>query len=342
MFENRLLRVYISLILIQIISIFTLLGVRRDLLFTHIFVIAMGWIIVVLMMKFKFNWWWQNYLPFFIFCLVLLYLTILIATPIRGAKRWLEIGQFSLQTSEVAKPFFLLFVAKIISKKNLHLFTRLLIVFLVVFLTILPIILSPDLGTTILFLASALSIILVLGIDKKLILILIVASMIFIPVFYTYGLKDYQRERLVSFLDPDYDSRGSNYNLKQSLIAIGSGGLFGKGLGLGTQSNYAFLPEKHTDFIFAALIEQFGAIIGFGLISLYVFLVYELVHYLLSATNEKKLFGVGVLTLIIMSVIVNIGMNIGLVPVTGITLPLVSYGNSAIIGFMLIFGILFG
>jgi rod shape determining protein RodA len=166
------------------------------------------------------------------------------------------------------------------------------------------------------------------------------AGLLSFPIIWSL-MKDYQRNRVVGFLNPQIDPQGLSYNITQSIITIGSGGVFGKGLGLGTQSRFQFLPEFHTDFAFASLVEQFGFLGGAIVLLLFGLLMYRLIQKIfVSRQNEfVYLYLIGVMTLLMSEIIINVGMNMGLMPVTGIALPFISYGGSSILSTMIMLGL---
>ncbi|MBI2611402.1 rod shape-determining protein RodA [Candidatus Gottesmanbacteria bacterium] len=264
-----------------------------------------------------------------------------IGPEIRGAQRWIDILGFRLQTSEVVKPAIFVILAQILSQtKFLHLPSK-LAAGLAISLPILIIFKQPDLGNVIVYLGVFVLLLIARGIKIRNILSLAIVSVLFFPLIWN-NLAEYQKLRIITFLDPGADPAGAGYNALQSTIAIGSGGIFGLGLGRGTQSHLRFLPEFHTDFAFASQIEEFGFISGIFILACYFILLFRL---LLIARQTADSFGrlivIALFSQIIIQLFINIGMNIGILPVTGITLPFLSYGGSSIIGLSIALGLVY-
>jgi rod shape determining protein RodA len=263
----------------------------------------------------------------------------LFAPEVRGARRWITIAGESLQPSELVKPLFMLAFAWFISKysprqaKNLPLhFTLFLIPFLLIFK-------QPDLGTGIVYFAVWFAMMLAGGLELKLVIGTVLSVFFFAP--WAYGrLAPYQKDRLITFIDPALDPKGAGYNALQATIAVGSGQIFGKGLGFGTQSHLRFLPEYHTDFIYATLIEELGFAGGMILLSAYALLLWHLLTRVWKVTDNliAFVFGMGLFSMLLTQVFINAGMNMGILPITGITLPFISYGGSSMLSFAVSFG----
>lgn len=275
----------------------------------------------------------------FYFALALLALTFVFGEGTRGSLRWIPIAGFHLQTSELAKPLLILAFSRIIFQKNLTRIKDLAIISLWVLPPLLLILKQPDLGTTLVLIAIIITQLFVarapfwiFGLGASVLALMI--------RFSQYFLKDYQLARIQSFLNPELDPLGSGYNVIQSIIAIGSGGILGKGLGQGTQSHLRFLPERHTDFIFASLVEELGLLGGAAIIIVLGILLYRLTTIMLSTeSGQSRLILAGIFGYIFFQSLVNIGMNLGITPVTGVTLPLVSYGGSSVLAIAISLGI---
>ncbi|AEW44423.1 rod shape determining protein RodA [Serratia symbiotica str. 'Cinara cedri'] len=283
---------------------------------------------------------WAPYL--YILSIILLILVDISGQISKGAQRWLELGFIRFQPSEIAKISVPLMAARFMNRdlcppslKNTG------IALVLILLPALLVAAQPDLGTSILIAAAGLFVLFLAGISWKLITIAIILMAVFIPVQWFFLMHGYQRERIMMLLDPESDPLGAGYHIIQSKIAIGSGGLIGKGWLHGTQSQLEFLPERHTDFIFAVLAEELGLIGVLVLLMLYLLMI---IRGLMIAASAQTIFGrvmVGGLILILfVYVFINIGMVSGIVPVVGIPLPLVSYGGSALIVLMAGFGII--
>jgi rod shape determining protein RodA len=284
---------------------------------------------------------WRKYATgLYLFGIMLLILVLFLGRNIRGTLGWFSFGFFNFQPVEVMKLFLVLFLAKYFSQGQLN-FKKILtsLVFIVV-----PVFLAarqPDMGAAMVMMAIWLGMVWGAGIKPKqligIVLMIIIAGL----ASWSFFLKDYQKERIETFLNPQRDPLGSGYNVIQSVIAVGSGGIYGKGLGHGSQSQLNFLPEKHTDFIFAAIAEESGLVGAALVLLLFSILLYRLKK---TAENAKDLFGsllvIGVMTLIFFQVLINIGMNLGIMPVAGLSLPLVSYGGSFMLVILTALGII--
>ncbi len=272
---------------------------------------------------------------------LLLYVLIL-GRLAHGATRWIDLGFFQLQPSEISKVFLIIILAKYFSKKSSKSDSfRMFAVSLIY--TIIPVVLviaQPDLGTALVLLAIWAGMVLATQIKKIYLFGLGFLTLISAPIVFHF-LKDYQKNRILTFLNPSSDPQGAGYNVLQSTIAIGSGKIFGRGLGHGPQSQLKFLPERYTDFIFAVLGEELGLAGGVILLTLFTILMLRVIRAArISSDNFGSLLGVGVAVWILFQVLVNIGMNIGIIPVTGVPLPLVSYGGSSAMAILISLGLL--
>ncbi len=283
---------------------------------------------------------WAPYL--YIVCIILLIFVDAFGQISKGAQRWLDLGIIRFQPSEIAKIAVPLMIARFMNRdlcppslKNTT------IALMLIFLPTLLVAAQPDLGTSILVAASGLFVLFLAGMSWRLIGIAALLLACFIPILWFFLMHGYQRDRVMMLLDPETDPLGKGYHIIQSKIAIGSGGLSGKGWLFGTQSQLEFLPERHTDFIFAVLSEELGLIGVLLLLTLYLLLI---IRGLVIATRAQNTFGrvmVGGLMLILfVYIFVNIGMVSGILPVVGVPLPFVSYGGSALIVLMAGFGII--
>ena len=276
----------------------------------------------------------------YLISVVLLGIVLVLGETAQGAQRWLRVGPISFQPSEFAKLTVPLMVVWFISKGELP--PRLWRIVLGGVLTLVPVALvmrQPDLGTSLLIVASGSFALFLAGLRWRYIVMLAVSAAACVPVLWHF-MHDYQRLRVLTLLDPQQDPLGAGYHIIQSTIAIGSGGMYGKGWFNGTQSQLDFLPERSTDFIFAVIGEEFGLLGILVLLSTYLFIVYRGLYIATQAqtTFGKLLAGALVLTFFIY-VFVNIGMVSGILPVVGLPLPLVSYGGTSMVTLMAGFGI---
>ncbi len=265
-----------------------------------------------------------------IFSLLILFISGHIA---KGAQSWIRLGFFSIQPTDPAKLSLIMILAKYFSKRHVEISSFKHIFISGIYTSILGILilLQPDFGSAIVIFGIWAGMIFVSGISKKHILILLCVAIITLSFAWNFAFKEYQKKRIINFIHPMSDIRGSGYNQYQAIIAVGSGELFGKGIGYGTQSKLKFLPEYETDFIFAAFAEEWGFIGVIIVIFLYLFILIRMLYISIYATNINSLFVLGVFFFFLIHIIVNIGMNLGIMPVTGIPLPLMSYGGSHLI-----------
>lgn len=276
--------------------------------------------------------------------LVLLALTLVIGRKVKGSTRWIGYGPLGVQPSELIK-----IVVIIVLAKYLHSDPRiegrglkdLAIPFGLVAAPVALILAQPDLGTSLLIILIFFSLMLMTKLKLRSFLLLLSSLVVIAPLTWTLLLKDYQKRRFLSFLDPEADPTGAGYHLKQSLIAIGSGELTGKGFQQGTQSHLRFLPESWTDFPFAVWAEEWGFIGSVVLLGLYLFLIVWGVNLARTARDRfASVVCIGVAVMFFWHVLINIGMVSGLLPIVGVTLPLISYGGSSVLTFMIGAGLL--
>ncbi len=273
---------------------------------------------------------------------LLLLIAVLVFGEIgKGAQRWLDLGLLRFQPSEMVKLAVPLMIAWYLAEKRLPPSAgRLAIAALMITVPVLLIAKQPDLGTALLVASAGIFVLFLAGISWRLIAGLVVAGAAAAPAVW-YLMRDYQRQRVLTFLDPEKDPLGAGYHIIQSKIAIGSGGMYGKGWLNGTQSRLDFLPERHTDFIFAVLSEEFGLIGVMILLALYLSIIMRGLYIATRAQDTFTRLLSGALTLVFfVYLLVNTGMVVGLMPVVGVPLPLVSYGGTSLVTLMAGFGIL--
>ena len=275
--------------------------------------------------------------------LLLLVYVLLMGRSISGAKRWIELGPIQFQPSELIKITMTLALAKYFhhrTQQNRYTLFELTVPFLIFLLPFVLVLLEPDLGTAIVLLLLFFSIVLFLGLTQGSIITLIIAGLASLPLGWL-NLKDYQKERVLTFFNPSDDPLGRGYHIIQSKIAIGSGGFWGKGFLHGTQTRLHFLPEQHTDFIFSAFAEQWGFFGSFLLLAAYLLVIFWAFNICSRAKNTfGMVVALGITFLLLWHVTINIGMCLGLLPVVGIPLPLFSYGGSFLLVMVLGLGLL--
>ncbi|NCN82929.1 MAG: rod shape-determining protein RodA [Candidatus Pacebacteria bacterium] len=276
---------------------------------------------------------------FYYATITLLVVVLLFSSEVRNTNRWISLGFFNLQPSQFAIPSLVLMLSGITKKKtSLRILTSMAIITLVPAVLIF---LQPNLSMTLLILCTAGAAFWLQPIPLKAYLFGGVVCILLTAVSWAFLLQPYQKSRVESFLQPSQEMSAATYNVEQSKIAVGSGRLFGRGMQHGTQSQLQFLPEKETDFIFASFSEEFGLIGSITLLGLYLsLLIYVLNLLQKTATTTSKTFLVSVFVLLLAQVSINIGMNLGLLPVTGVALPLLSYGGSSLLSTCLIFGVI--
>ena len=336
----------VSVILLSIISLFVMYSTDGgEILFhtkNHFIKLAVFFplMIIVAFLNIKF---WHNfsYIIYFIIILLLIWVSFF-GIKSSGSQRWMDVYLFVLQPSELMKVAIILCLAKYYHRlkiENVNSFTSIIFVLTIISIPIIFVISQPDLGTSILIALSGLIILWLGGVKVKYFIYSFITFLISLPFIISF-LKPYQKLRILTFLDPDRDPLGAGYQIIQSKIAIGSGGLDGKGFLKGTQSYLDFLPEKHTDFIFTLFSEEFGFIGSVGLLILYSIIIFRILRIgAISRSNFARLFCFGYAFAIFIYIVVNLSMVLGLLPTVGSPLPIMSYGGSSMLATMIGFGI---
>lgn len=343
MLRSRKFDLYLFLPMIFLLGfgIATVGSVSPENMITHLFYIAASLIFFFIFFFFDLEILFSLSPIIYVLSLLFLTLPFIVGTVTRGSVRWVPLAGFTIQPSEIVKPF-LAIVASWYWTKEEFSFKR-LGKFVLLSLPVLALIfLSPDLGSTLVVLSIVSGVIFVSGIRLKHVLIIALIGLLTFPLFW-FSLRDYQKMRIVHFINPYSDPLGEGYNLIQAKISVGSGGFLGRGLGRGTQSHLAFLPEKHTDFAFSSFSEELGFLGSSLVIILYVFLYLRLLVIIRASRKRNlSLLVVGIFCGLVFQTIVNIGMNIGLIPIAGVTLPLISYGGSSLLATMISLGMVQG
>ena len=322
---------FIVIVLLVSISTFVLKSISPSIYPTYFFYILAAFIIFYIFVSIDFEVLEMLSKHLYIVSVVLLFIPLIVGQATRGAVRWIPIGEFSIQPSEIVKPFLVLFFASYLTEREINIF-NLIKAFLFFLIPFLLILIQPSLGVALLTLIGFLGVILTLGIKKKYILFLILVFLAIFP-FIWLVLQPYQRQRIQAFLNPYRDPLGSGYNSIQAVISIGSGKFLGRGLGEGVQTQLQFLPEKQTDFVFAAISEELGFIGGFLTVFGFFCIFWILTMIIEKAKNAvARAYLSGIFLIFFSESFIHLGMNLGLLPITGIPLPFVSAGGSALIG----------
>jgi rod shape determining protein RodA len=322
-------------------GLFLLLTIGFDVFLQQLVYLIAGFILILLCSKIDsiLLWWFAPiaYVAGTIFLLLSYF-----GPHIRGATRWILVGPIQLQPSELAKPFFLLAFSYLITRYSPRKIQNIplhLILFLIPFLLVFR---QPDLGSSIVYGCFWIAMMLAGGLPLSLFITVLVCLALLLPGVWMI-LLPYQKDRILTFLNPSMDPSGAGYNALQAMIAVGSGQFIGRGLGRGTQSHLRFLPEHHTDFIFATLVEELGFIGGILLLAGYAALLFRIIQPFFRGIRQEAgifVYSLGLFAMLLSQIFINTGMNVGLIPITGITLPFVSYGGSSILSSTIAFGFL--
>ena len=336
----------ISVALLSIISLFVMYSTDGgEVLFhtkNHFIKLAVFFPLMIFVAFFNIKFWHNfSYIIYWLIILLLVWVSFF-GIKSSGSQRWMDVYLFVLQPSELMKVAIILCLAKYYHRlkiENVNSFTSIIFVLSLITIPIIFVISQPDLGTSILIAFSGLIILWLGGVKFKYFMYSFITFLISLPFIISF-LKPYQKLRILTFLDPDRDPLGAGYQIIQSKIAIGSGGLDGKGFLKGTQSYLDFLPEKHTDFIFTLFSEEFGFIGSVGLLILYSIIIFRIVRIgSISRSNFARLFCFGYAFAIFIYIVVNLSMVLGLLPIVGSPLPILSYGGSSMLATMIGFGI---
>ncbi|MCX8083483.1 MAG: rod shape-determining protein RodA [Calditerrivibrio sp.] len=345
-FDLYLTGIIITILAFGWIAVYSASYDPTDNRFYSFYIKQLYWIVIGFIFYFFFSFFNYKHLLkwsiiFYILGLIMLVLVLIIGHIGMGAQRWINIGGFRFQPSEFFKIIFILMMPRIFSDfdQNKLGFLEVIKKIILVIPPFILVFLQPDLGTAMVFLAIWGMVLLFRGVKISTILLFLIIGFIIAPIAWN-KLHDYQRERVLTFLNPENDPYGAGYHVIQSKIAIGSGGIIGKGFLKGTQSHLKFLPERHTDFIFSLINEEFGFLGGSFLIGLFGALIFRIFYISQKAKDlSAKVLLLSIGSLIFFQAFVNAGMTLGLLPVVGIPMPLISYGGSALITFMTLLGI---
>lgn len=284
----------------------------------------------------------RNYmLPIYIGSIILLTAVLFLGVESRGSVRWFTIFGVGIQFSELLKPFLAISIASYLSSLKAYSFKSFLSCILFLAPVAILIFLQPDLGNALIYVFVAMGLLLIYGYPFKWFFGGFLIWLATLPFFWVF-LHDYQKQRVLTFINPSRDPLGTSYNAIQAVIAVGSGMFLGRGLGQGTQAGLRFLPERHTDFIFATISEELGFVGSIIIVATFAFIFFRL-YIIIKNTEDKfsKMFAITAFFIIFVHFFVNIGMNIGIVPIVGVTLPFVSYGGSSVLSNFILLGLLF-
>ena len=335
-----------SVLLLSILSLFVMYSTDGgEILFhtkSHFSKIILFFPLMIFIAFFNIKWWHNFSYLFYISVILLLIYVSFFGIKSSGSRRWMDLYLFNLQPSELMKIAIILCLAKYyhrIKIENVNSITSIMTVVTIILIPIIMVLSQPDLGTSILIAASGLIVLWLGGVKIKYFIYSFIVFLISLPFVISF-LKPYQKLRILTFLDPDRDPLGAGYQIIQSKIAIGSGGIDGKGFLKGTQSYLDFLPEKHTDFIFTLFSEEFGFIGSVVLLILYSIIIIRILRIgAISRSNFSRLFCFGFAFAIFIYIVVNLSMVLGLLPIVGSPLPIMSYGGSSMLATMIGFGI---
>ena len=303
-----------------------------------------GLVLMLMVAMVDIRFWFRHAYLIYLLALALLIAVEVMGVIGMGARRWVDLGLFQLQPSEIMKIALILALARYFHGIAHEDIGRIPLLIVPALMTILPAVLivrQPDLGTAALIMMLATAILFLAGVRIWKFMLGFALLVAAVPIAWSFLLHDYQRQRILTYLNPERDPLGAGYHIMQSKIALGSGGVFGKGFMQGTQSHLNFLPERQTDFIFTMLAEEFGLIGCLLLVSLYIFiLAYGVAISLRARSQFGRLVGMGVIVTFFLYIFINIAMVTGLIPVVGVPLPLVSYGGTALLSLLFSFGLL--
>ena len=309
---------------------------------SHLYRFSIFFLLFIIISFFRIQFWYKSAYLFYFIVLILLFAVDLFGVTASGSKRWISLFFFNLQPSELMKVSLIIFLARYyykIPSQNVNNIKHIFIPFFSLMIPVFLVVSQPDLGTAVLIAISGLIVIWLTGFRIKYFLYSFIVLICLIPVGISF-LKPYQKTRILTFFNPEKDPLGAGYQIIQSKIALGSGGIFGKGFLQGSQSYLDYLPEKHTDFIFTLFSEEFGFVGSLILLLIYAFVIYRIAAIgNQSKNNFAKLFCFGFAAAFFVYVTVNMAMVLGLLPIVGAPLPIMSYGGSSMLSIMIGLGI---
>ena len=353
---NRLLKIFkskiyfdqylfISITILSIMGLLFLYSASQGNIETTIkqsFFVVLSLILMFILSQVDPDFYKNNALFFLIISIILILLTMIFGKEVNGAKRWLDLGFFTLQSSEIVKIALPVFLAAYLYNKALPISISNTLISMTVIIIIVNLVrIQPDLGTALVIFIAGLYILFLAGLSWRFIGASFSILILSIPFIWNNFLEPFQRQRILTLMDPTADPYGSGWNITQSKIAIGSGGIQGKGYGSGSQAHLDFLPETETDFIFAVIAEEFGFIGACVLMSTFLFIILRCFYLAVNARDRFCRLTIGGLSLLFISTIfINLAMVVGIIPVVGMPLPFISKGGSSLLSFYIAFGII--
>ncbi len=340
--DFQLVFLVILIFLISLLTLYSLDFGDKNLVLKHTIRFAFAFFVFLVAMSINIKTWYKSSYLFYAFILLLLVCVDLFGLTGKGAKRWLDVGLFNLQPSELMKIAVIMALARYyqyIKTDEADHISKLIVPISIIIIPFVMVIKQPDLGTALFILLVSISILWLAGLNIKVFTFGTIAILLLAPLSISF-LKPYQKQRILTFLNPESDPTGSGYHIIQSKIAIGSGGFFGQGYMEGSQSKLSYLPEPHTDFIFTAFSEQFGFFGSLILILLFILLILKIDN--ISKTSRStfgRLLCFGISFNIFVYVAINVGMVTGLLPVVGVPIPIMSYGGTAMLTTMFSLGL---
>ena len=336
---------FISITLLSIMGLIFLYSASQGNIETAIkqsFFVALGLVLMFLLSQVDPDFYKNNALFFLMLSISLIVLTIFFGKEVNGARRWLDLGFFTLQPSEIVKIALPVFLAAYLYNKPLPISLLNTAISMIVIIIIVNLVrIQPDLGTSLVIFIAGLYILFLAGLSWKFIGASFGIIILSLPFIWNNFLEPFQRQRILTLLDPTADPYGSGWNITQSKIAIGSGGIQGKGYGSGSQAHLDFLPETETDFIFAVIAEEFGFIGACISMSMFFFIILRCFYLAVNARDRFCRLTIGGLSLLFISTIfINLAMVVGIIPVVGMPLPFISKGGSSLLSFYIAFGII--
>ncbi len=321
---------FISTLILVFISIYILNSFSSDLFPQYYIYVAVSFVAFYIFYFVGFEVVKYFSIHLYIFGIILLILTLVIGQVTRGAIRWIPIGNFAFQASEIVRPFLLLYYAKLVSEFKGGVKNMLLII-ITALIPVILIAIQPSFGVSIITLIGLISIFVLKFLNGKNVIVIAAITLLIVPAVW-FTMKPYQKERILVFLNYEKDPKGAGYNAIQSIISVGSGGIFGRGFKKGFQTQLEYLPEKHTDFIYAGISEEIGFIGAFSILFLLYLVFYRMLENAFKSKDVVyRMFTISIVVVFLVETTINVGMNLGILPITGLPLPLVSAGGSSLL-----------